>query len=198
MSEPQPQAGQQPPATPSSEPQTPPWGTAEQFDAEKAWNLIQGLRADKDRLSARETITDEQKQQLAEFARIQEAGRTDLERANSETTRWQTEAESWRKAAVGSRVQALASSPDFAFADPEDAVTALADNNYLDAGGQIDEARIRADLADVLSKKPHWRRQDSAPRVPAPNPAQGSGGGRPVSDPAQEFAAILQGQIGRT
>lgn len=187
---------EQQPDTSQQQNPTPPWGAPEEFDAEKAWSLIQGLRADKERLSARETLTDEQRQQLAEYQQIQEAGRSDLERANSEMTRWQTEAETWRKAAVGAKVGELAATD---FADPSDAVTALAEKNYLDAGGQIDEAAIKRDLAEVLNKKPHWRRQDAAqgPRVPAPNPAQGSGGGRPVSDPAQEFAAILQGQIGR-
>lgn len=38
--------------------QTPPWGTAEEFDAEKAWNLIQGLRSDKDKLSTRATTAE--------------------------------------------------------------------------------------------------------------------------------------------
>jgi hypothetical protein len=38
--------------------QTPPWGTTEEFDAEKAWNLIQGLRSDKDKLSIRATTAE--------------------------------------------------------------------------------------------------------------------------------------------
>jgi hypothetical protein len=54
-----------------------------------------------------------------------------------ELNRWQTEAETWRKAAVGNRIEALASTD---FADPSDAIAALSGTDYLDAGGQIDEA----------------------------------------------------------
>ena len=32
---------------------TPPWGTAEEFNAERAWELIQNLRSDKDSLKAK-------------------------------------------------------------------------------------------------------------------------------------------------
>lgn len=139
---------------------------------------------------------DEAAPKLSEYDRLVEASKSDLERVQESEQRWQTEAETWRKAAVGSRIQALAAVD---FADPSDAVTALAEKNYLDAGGQIDEAAIRTDLAAVLDQKPHWRRTEGAPtpRVPAPNPAQGSGGGTPSADPAQEFAAILQGQLHR-
>lgn len=42
----------QQPANPAP---TPPWGSDDEFDPEKAWNLIQGLRTDKDRLSTRAT-----------------------------------------------------------------------------------------------------------------------------------------------
>lgn len=135
--------------------------------------------------------------QLAELAQIRESQKTAEERQAEELSKWQTEAQTWRKAAVAHRVEALASD----FADPSDAVSALADREYLDAGGQIDVEAIRRDLAEVLERKPHWRRPETAPvgpRVPAPNPAQGSGGGRPASDPAQEFASILQGQLRRS
>ena len=34
----------------SETPQTPPWGTDEEFNPERAWNLIQNLRTEKDGL----------------------------------------------------------------------------------------------------------------------------------------------------
>lgn len=138
------------------------------------------------------------KTKAAELDQIKAANQTEAERLTSEATRWQTEAEQWRGAAVGNRIHALASNE---FADPTDAVTALADKNYLDAGGQIDEAAIVADLAAVLERKPHWRRPEGAApvRVPAPNPAQGSGGGSvAAANPGAEFAALLQGQLNRS
>lgn len=173
----------------------PPWG--EDFDADKAWSLIQNLRADKERLSARETLTPEQKSQLEEYGRLVEASRTDQERQAEELNRWQADAQRWRSEAVNARVQALAATD---FADPSDAVGAVDTSKYLDAGGQIDEAAIKADLAAVLERKPHWRRSPDgpttpAPRVPAPHQAQGASGSHSAANPADEFAAILQAQM---
>lgn len=177
------------------EPQTPPWGEDENFDPERAWKLIQDLRADKEKLTARPALTDEQQQQLAEYKKLVEASKTDQERQAEELSRWQTDAQKWRGEAVAARVQALAA---IDFTDPSDAVAAVDPNSYIDAGGQIDEAAIQRDLAAVLERKPHWRRTSDgipAPRVPAPNPAQGAGGGSTPADPASQFAAILQAQM---
>lgn len=192
MSEPQgngPQAG-------APEPQTPPWGTPDQFDPEKAWNLIQGLRADKDKLAGRPALTDEQKAKLAEYDTLIEASKSDAQRKDEELSRWQTDAQQWRARAVAARVEALASTD---FADPSDAVGAVDPAQYLTAGGEIDEDAIKRDLAQVLERKPHWRRTPDgppAPRVPAPNPAQGSGGGTAAAaNPAAEFAATIQGLL---
>jgi hypothetical protein len=184
-----------PPAAPEGQPpqtDTPPWG--EDFDAAKAWNLIKGLRSDKEKLAQRPVLDDDAQRRLTEFARLEQASKTELERKTEEVTRWQTEAEKWRKASVGSRIEALAA-PDFA--DPSDAAHALDPAKYLGADGLINDEQIRADLADVLNRKPHYRRSTEAPgpRVPAPNPAQGAGGTRTAADPAAEFASILQGQL---
>lgn len=140
------------------------------------------------------------KAKLAEYEPIVEAQKTADQRKDEELSRWQSEAQTWRTQALSHRIEALAAASEFA--DPSDAVAALADkvSGYLDAGGQINEQQIRADLADVLERKPHWRRptgtEPVVPRVPAPNPSQGSSGGRPVSDPAQELASIFRSQLG--
>lgn len=192
MSEPQPQEG----ANQQPQQQAPPWGSDDEFNPQKAWDLIQNLRADKDKLAARPALTDEQRQQLSEYQQILESSKSDLERANEEMSRWQTEAQTWRQAAVGSRVEALAAQ---SFADPSDAVSALADKNFLDSGGRIDEAAIKKELDDLLQRKPHWARptdSTQARRLPAPNGAQGSSGGQPPADPASQFASIIQGQLG--
>lgn len=136
---------------------------------------------------------------LAEYEQLKAASQTDAERQAQELNRWQSEAETWRKAAVGNRIQALAAVD---FADPSDAVAALAEHNFLDAGGQIDEDAIRSELAAVLERKPHWRRPSegaAAPvtRTPAPSAAQGTGG-TPPNDPAAQLAAIVQGQLQRS
>jgi len=182
------QQGQQQPAGQQQQTETPPWG--DDFDADKAWTLIQNLRADKEKLAARPVLDETAKAKLAEYARLEEASKTELERKTEELSRWQSEAEKWRSASVASTVKALAAVD---FADPDDAVRNLDPAKYLDAGGQVDEKAIQADLAALLEAKPHYRReQTAAPRVPAPNHAQGSGAtGGGSSDPRQEFAATL-------
>lgn len=133
-----------------------------------------------------------------ELAQIKAANQTVTEKQAEELTRWQSEADKWRTAAVGHRIQALASAD---FTDPSDAAGSpeFADlGKYLDAGGQIDEAAITADLTALLERKPHWRRTTdgpSGPRLPAPNPAQGTGGTRAAATPADEFAALIQRQL---
>jgi hypothetical protein len=135
---------------------------------------------------------------VSQWRQLEEASKTELQRAQEELTRWQSEANTWRTQAVSSRVETLASAD---FADPSDALAAVSDPaKYLGVDGVIDEAAIKADLAALLERKPHWRRAEqsapAAPRVPAPNPAQGSGvNGRPAQNPAAEFQAFLQRQI---
>lgn len=142
---------------------------------------------------------------ISDYDRLIEASKSDeerkseeLQRKAEEAARWQTEAEKWRTASVSSRIHALAAQD---FADPEDAIAALAQpGKYLDAGGTIDDKAIKADLAELLNRKPHFRRAEEAqrPRVPAPNAHQGSGaGGAQKLDPRQEFAALLQAGLNR-
>jgi len=134
---------------------------------------------------------------VSQWKALEEASKTELQRQQEEATRWQTEAQTWRTRAVSSRVETLAAAD---FADPSDALSAIDPAKYLGAGGEIDEAAIKADLTAVLEKKPHWRKTDGAPlpRVPAPNPAQGSGvDGRAANDPATQFAALIQQQLNR-
>jgi hypothetical protein len=52
----------------STDAQTPPWGSDEEFNPEKAWQLVQNLRADKDKLTTK--VTDyERSVQEAEDAK---------------------------------------------------------------------------------------------------------------------------------
>ena len=135
---------------------------------------------------------------VQQWQALEEASKTELQRAQEEATRWQSEVETWRTRAVSSRVETLAADR---FADPSDALAAINPADYLGSGGEIDEARINADLEAVLERKPHWRKsgepqQPATPRTPLPNTAQGGSqhGGAPT-DPATAFAAFLGGQL---
>lgn len=146
---------------------TPPWG--DDFDAEKAWSLVQNLRSDKEKLQKRPALTDEQKTKLAEYDRLVEASQTELEKAQAAARTNAERAQALVSRAIQAEIRALASE----FADPSDAVAFLADKKYAGDDGEIDTEQIKADLADLLTRKPHLGKQPTS-RVPAPNPAQGS------------------------
>jgi hypothetical protein len=177
------------PETPEVEPEKP-------AQAEPDWKTE--ARKWEQRAKDNKKALDEAKPVLDQWKQLEEASKTETQRAQEEATRWQTEAQTWRTAAVSSRVETLASSD---FADPSDALSGLGDPaKYLDAGGQINEDAIKADLSALLERKPHWRRAAdqaaAAPRIPAPNPAQGSGvNGKPAANPAAEFGALIQGLL---
>lgn len=177
---------------PEGQTETPPWG--EDFDAEKAWKLLQNVREDNKKLKSRPVLTDAAKQRLDEYDEILAASKTDLEKANEQLSRWQSDAEKWRTAAVASRAQVLAST-DFKY--PDLAVGQLDLGKYLDAGGEINESAIQKDLGQLLQQYPDLARGEgsTAPRLPRPNAAQGTSESRGAPNPAQEFAAILGAQM---
>lgn len=123
---------------------------------------------------------------------LEDAQKSEAERLGEQLAAQRERAEQAVRAAVASKVEALASK---AFADPEDAVGALDLTAYADADGAIDADRIRADLDELLKRKPHWARvDDSGPRRPAPDRTQGSSGNgaRTPTNPGDEFAGFLQ------
>lgn len=157
-------------------PAAPPWG--DKFDPETAWTLVQNLRADKERLTKRPALTDEQKQKLSEYDRLVEASQTELEKAQAAAKANEERAQALVTRATKAEIKALASE----FADPSDAVAFLAGKKYAGDDGEIDTDQIKADLADLLKSKPHLGKQPTS-RVPAPNPAQGtSAAGSPTID----------------
>lgn len=176
-------------ATPEPASEAPPWG--DDFDAEKAWNLVQNLRADKEKLQQRPTLSDEQKTKLSEYDRLVEASKTELERAQEAAKQEAERASSLLSRAVKSEVKALAQG----FADPEDAAAFLDLGKYATGDGDVDTESIKADLADLLQRKPHLGKSPDS-RLPAPNPAQGSSsqGARPAS-PADQFANIIRARL---
>lgn len=68
------------PPTPTPPAAAPPWGSPDQFDPAKAWALIEGLRADKEKLTARPALTDEQRKQLDEYQTLVEASKSEQQR----------------------------------------------------------------------------------------------------------------------
>ena len=78
--------------------EAPPWG--EDFDAEKAWKLVQNLRADKEKLASRPALTAEQQQQLDEYNRLVEASKSEAQRQQEAIEAAKREAETARAEAI--------------------------------------------------------------------------------------------------
>ncbi|MFJ8016238.1 hypothetical protein [Streptomyces sp. NPDC096339] len=128
----------------------------------------------------------------AKAKELEDAQKTEAERLGEQLTAQRERAEKAVRAAVASKVEALAAKQ---FADPEDAVGALDLTTYVDGDGVIDTDQIRADLGELLKRKPHWALpDDSSPRRPAPDRTQGSSGNgaRTPTSPGDEFAGFMQ------
>lgn len=180
------------PADPSTEPaaaaptnDTPPWG--DDFDPDRAWKLVQNLRTDNERLKSRPTMSDEDKAKLAEYDRLAEASKSDLERAQEDAKKNADRAQALLNRAVDAEIKALAGR----FADPSDAAAFLDKTKYATADGDVDTEAIKADLDDLLARKPHLGRQPES-RVPAPNPAQGSSGAGATAAPQYDGEWVRQ------
>jgi hypothetical protein len=119
-----------------------------------------------------------------EIARPTQTDRS--ERQAEELTRWQSEAR--RGAPTGGRFPHRSArrptSPTRPTPSPQ-----LDPSKYLDAGGQIDDDAIRTDLADVLDRKPHWRRPRRRRRPDRACPHRTRAGlirrRQPAADPAR-------------
>ncbi|MFD4921148.1 hypothetical protein ACFWNE_07490 [Streptomyces goshikiensis] len=161
---------------------------AEPFDEARAKKAISKKNAEakalRDRLKEAEPL-------LAELQRLKDAEKSESERLTDQLTAAQERADKATRAAVASKVEALAARD---FADPEDAVGSLDLTAFVDEDGVIDTAAIKDALADLLKRKPHWARPDEGgPRRPVPDRTQGSSGNgnRSPSDPGEQFAGLL-------
>lgn len=108
-----------------------PWGDDASFDPAKAWNLIEGLRADKERLSSRPTMTAEQQQQLTEYQTLVEASKSDQQRLQEAAAQSQREAEQARADAIRYKAAATHGIPadhfDLLGSGTEEEITARAE-----------------------------------------------------------------------
>lgn len=78
----------------------PPWGDDKNFDATRAWNLIENLRIEKEKLAARPSLTDEQTKQLSDYQALVEASKTEQQRKDEAVAQAQREAVTARADAI--------------------------------------------------------------------------------------------------
>lgn len=145
------------------------------FDADKAKGLIAALRADKRKLQAKVKETEPS---LAELAKIKADSQTELER-------WQTYAKEHEARAEKAERDALRSAVALAKGLPANLAARLQGDN---------QAALEADADELLALIP----ADTTPRLPRPDPSQGSSArGGPAKTPADEFAAHIRQLTGR-
>ena len=73
------------------------------------------------------------------------------------------------------------------FADPTDALESLDPKKYATDDGDVDTEAIKADLAELLERKPHWAKPQQRTTTMRPNPAQGRSG-QPAPSRAEQIA----------
>lgn len=129
---------------------------------------------------------------LVEYDQLIEAKKSDLEKAQEAAQTASERVNSYQTRAVKAEVKALATAT---FADPDDAAAFLDIASYAASDGDIDTAKIAADLTALLERKPHLGKGESR-RIPNPNPAQGANafGGSPTLDD-QIAAAVKDGDV---
>ncbi|MCM8548893.1 hypothetical protein [Streptomyces sp. STCH 565 A] len=165
--------------------ETPPEGATDPWaDPETARKEIEKLRREN---AGHRTRNKELEPLAAKAKELEDAQKSEAERLTEQLAAERERATKATRTAVASKVEALAAAT---FADPEDAAGALDLTAYADESGVIDSDLIRADLAALLERKPHWARGEAGPRRPAPDRTQGSSGNgnRTPTDPATEFA----------
>jgi hypothetical protein len=183
--DPTPQPGPTPPVvpTPATDPPTP----TDPAPEPKDWQA----EAEKWKRQARENETRSKANAEAakKLAQIEEDQKTEAEKAADRVAAAEARAAKAAARAVTSSVKAAATGR---FADAQDAVDALARENFLGADGEVDEDAIEAALDDLWERKPHWR-ADQGPRTPRPDPSQGARPGGTVGIEEQIREATSKG-----
>jgi hypothetical protein len=128
----------------------------------------------KQRAKAAEKLAGEHGAKLKAF---EDAQKTETEKLAERVEAAEKRATKAAQQAVAAHLRAGATG---LFADPQDAVDALRDGDFLGADGEIDGEAIKAALADLAERKPHWR-AEQGPRTPRPDPSQGPRPGGTVS-----------------
>lgn len=151
----------------------------------------QEARRLRERLKALEPLAAKAKE-------LEDAQKTEAERLQGQLAEREKELGALRARAVKSEVRALAAS---SFADATDPEAHLNLNSYLTDDGDIDADAIKADLADLLARKPHLGKpkptaEPEQRRRPAPDRTQASGANQTrVKDPADEFAGFVNSRL---
>lgn len=170
------------------------------FDEKAAKAEIRKKNSEAANLRKRLRALEEENQRLTPLAKraqeADEANKTEAERLHGQLAAREQEITKIRQRAVKSEVRAMAAD---SFADKTDPEALLDLDAYIGDDGEIDTDRIKADLEDLLDRKPHLAKPKPDPqkrRAPAPDRTQASGANQPrAKNAADEFAGFVQSRL---
>lgn len=170
---------------------TPPWGSDDEFDAAKAWALIQGLREDKtslsDKLAAATTARDALQSQVDEAAN---AGKSDADKAKADADKVAADLAAARRELYIERALRKHEVPEelaeFLTGDDEESILAKAAKLAGLGKGKTDD-----DADDEAAKAAAAAAAADTSKRPAPGLKPGHGGDDPEPfDPDALVASI--------
>lgn len=173
------------PEAPNADAPKPPWGSDEEFDAKRAWDLIQNLRGDIDKHKA---ATDPI---VAEHERLRRASMEDNDRLKEDNATLTTRESTWRSEAVRSKAEALAAGK---FVDTDTALALIGDLSRFTTDDGIDTASLTSAFEQLAAAKPFLVAQPPAQGL-RPNKAQGQSGTGPIPLDMQIKAAQERGDL---
>ena len=171
------------PAKPKKDKKSPPpWGSDDDFQPDKAWKLIQNLRAEAADYKAKAQPV------LEEHERLRRASQTELDRAREDLNAIAEREQAWRTKAVSAEAKSLADQ----FIDADAAIALVGDlSGFADSDG-INVEALRSRFDQLANDKPHLLKQ---PPGFTPNRAQGQSGTGQIPIDAQINAAQERGDL---
>ena len=173
----------EPPAKPKKDKGSPPpWGSDDDFQPDKAWKLIQNLRAEAAEYKAKAQPV------LEEHERLRRASQTELDRAREDLNAIAEREQAWRNKAVSAEAKSLADQ----FIDADAAIALVGDlSGFADTDG-VDIEALRSRFDQLAHDKPHLLKP---PPGFTPNRAQSQSGTGQIPIDAQINAAQERGDL---
>lgn len=172
----------EPPAKPKKDKSAPPWGSDDDFQPDKAWKLIQNLRAEAAEYKAKAQPV------LEEHERLRRASQTELDRAREDLNAIAAREQAWRSKAVSAEAKSLADR----FIDSDAAVALVGDLSAFANPDGVDTESLKARFEQLAADKPHLLKQ---PPGFTPNRAQSQSGTGQIPIDAQISAAQDRGDL---
>lgn len=160
----------------------PPWeASGEDFDPQRAWNLIQNLRSD----------LDKAKPVLDEHERLRRASMEDNERLTEDLTKSNQREQTWRNQAIRAQAEQMATGK---FVSTKAAVAMIGDLSEFGTDEGIDIPKLQARLDQLAAEEPNLVVPQGTPGF-TPNRGQGQSGTGQIPLDAQIDAAQKAGNI---